>query len=123
MAIFESDIETEDLIRALPIFQGGLVIATPPAPLITRYIFLEQVDGDEIELDDEEIDLSTLEDLSETTIRRRLHIFRNGYKIVYRETFPTDTERGGFTIDFEDNKIILAYEAENEDFEIYLYPV
>jgi hypothetical protein len=113
MSIFESDIEEEDLIRGLPTFIGGFAIQSPPAPQIVRYVIEDNVSGFDFAIDDVEIDLSTLEDLDEAIIRRRLWIFRNGYKLIYNK---------GFTIDFTDNKIELEYEAEDEVFELYLYP-
>jgi hypothetical protein len=113
MAIVESDILEEDLIRGLPTFIGGFAIQSPTPPQVVRYVLQTDVSGNDFTIDDEEIDLAPLEDLDAQVIRRRLWIFRNGQKLIYLL---------GFTIDFEDNKIELEYEAENEDFEIYLHP-
>jgi hypothetical protein len=69
--------------------------------------------GMDLLLDTDLINLERLDDKSDDYIRIKLWVFRNGQKLYFGN---------GFTIDILLNKLILAYEAENEDFEIYLYP-
>jgi hypothetical protein len=115
MAILESDIQQEDLIRGLPLFLGGFAIQAAPPPQVVRYEYISNVSGNLVTVDIDEIDLSTLEDLDQLTIRRRLNVYRNGQKIIYEHAM-------GFTIDFTDNKIELEYEPDSEDIEVYLHP-
>jgi hypothetical protein len=121
MAVTNAEITEDDLIRGLPFFQGGLALQSPPAPQVIKYYTVDGVTGTEVDVDQDELDMSLLEDLEENTIRRRLLVFRNGYKIRYKEGTMT-SERDGFNIDYINHRLTLAYDADDEDFEIYLFP-
>jgi hypothetical protein len=112
MAVSDIQIGTEDLISLLPIPRSGIA-PQPVTQAAVRYIISEAVTGIDFTLDDEIIDLSTLEDATVQFIRMKLWVFRNGQKLIYDI---------GFTIDFDNNKIVPEYEPDDEVFETYLYP-
>ena len=112
MAVSNIQIEFEDLITPLPIEKGG-ISPQPVSQGTVRYELVESVWGMDVDLTLAKIPLDQLEDKGDEYIRIKLWVFRNGQKLYFGN---------GFTIDILENKLILAYEAENEDFEIYLYP-
>jgi len=112
MSISNLDIVTEDLLKPLPRARGGIIPVTGSLPSV-RYELVEGVWGIDLNLDVDIINLERLDDKGDEYIRIKLWVFRNGQKLYFGN---------GFTIDILENKLILAYEAENEDFEIYLYP-
>lgn len=112
MAVSNSQITIDDLL--LPLERpSGFPSPTPSNFANVRYELVEAVVGMDVNLTVAKIPLDQLDAKGDEYIRIKLWVFRNGQKLYFGN---------GFTIDILLNKLILAYEAENEDFEIYLYP-
>lgn len=79
-----------------------------------QYQFFEDLEGDTLELDDDKVDLISLTNKSAQEIRQRLHVYKNGQKLIYDI---------GYTIDIDENEIKLniGYEGYQDFFEIMLY--
>lgn len=121
MAVSNTQITQEDVFAPIPYQAGGFIIPTPTVPQSIQYESVDAVTGSQVNVDPDAVNMAPLNGLSEITIRRRLWVFRNGYKIKYLEAAVSD-ERTGFNIDFDNHRLTLAYDADDEDFEIYLFP-
>jgi hypothetical protein len=121
MAVSNTQITQEDVFAPIPYQAGGFVLPTPTIPQGVQYEAVDAVTGNQVNVDPDAVNLEPLDGLSEIVIRRRLLVFRNGYKIRYRDAAVTD-ERSGFNIDYINHRLTLAYDADDEDFEIYLFP-
>lgn len=121
MAVSNTQISEEPVYAPLPFQAGGIFVPSGPPPQGVQYESVDGVTGSQVDVDPDAVNMAPLDGLSEITIRRRLWVFRNGYKIKYREAAVTD-ERSGFNIDYINHRLTLAYDADNEDFEIYLFP-
>lgn len=121
MAVSNTQISEEDKFAMIPYVSGGLILQQTPPPQAIQYECIEGVTGTHVTIDPDAVDLEPLDGLSEATIRRRLWVFRNGVKIYYREAAVTDYTQG-YNIDFANHRLDLAYDSENEDYEIYLFP-
>ncbi len=121
MAVSNTQITQEDVFAPIPYQAGGFVLPTPTVLQAIQYESVDAVTGSQVNIDPDAVNMEPLDGLSEITIRRRLWVFRNGYKIRYKEGTMT-SERDGFNIDYINHRLTLAYDADDEDFEIYLFP-
>ncbi len=111
MAVSQSNISEIITINGLPYLSGGNYAGGQPAQAERRYeLFLGQ-DSGEIEL--QEITLAPLENLSQAGIGFKLMVFCNGQKLIYDI---------GYTIDFDNNKILYDVKDYIGDFEFYFFP-